>query len=262
MPRYAEYIFNGTNYVQVSGSEGSSLASRLVVTATGSASSLTLSSTFSDILSAAQSGVDVVIKYANYIYYLEYFNSSTIWFRKMDHLANMYDDDFEGLSIDRIVVTSDSAKIKNDIKVIPLVVTGHIVTDETPAEGTYVDTDTTLQSLNNTIDAKMPIEIRVDGSNGSITCFYFDEKDDQGRITFRNYMGTSSDSSFIYLNYRYLTPFSDNANGNLRCILSNHNTALPIIPPVTTSDSGKFLIVNSSGNWAAESVPNAEEIKF
>lgn len=258
MAKYEEYIFNGTNYIQVGGSEEGSVSSRLVVTATGSSNNLTLSSTFSDILSAAQSGVDVVIKYATMLYYLEYFNSSTISFRHSDTFANMNDDDFEGLIMYRIVVTSNSAKIETDTKETPLVVTGNIVTDETPAEGTYVDTDTTLQSLDNAINSKMPIEIRVTDSLGGITCFYFYEKDDHNNISFRKYMNISADSRFIYLTTYYLTSFSNNADGTLRCILTNRNTALPIIPPVTTADSGKFLRVNSLGNWAAETIPNAE----
>lgn len=258
MAKYAEYIFNGTNYVQVGGSEGGSVTCRLVVTATGASNNLTLSSTFSDILSAVQSGVDVVIKYASSIYYLDHFSSSIISFRLSDYFANMNDDDFEGLIMQRIVVTSNSAKVENDTKMIPLVVTGNIVTDETPADGTYVDTDTTLQSLNNAIASKMPVEIRVNEGNGTITCFYFYEKDHQDTITFRSYMDTAADSRFIYLTNFTITPFSDNADGTLRCIIRNYSTALPIIPPVTTADSGKFLRVNSSGKWAAETVPNAE----
>lgn len=262
MAKYAEYIFNGTNYIQVGGSEGGSVSSRLVVTATGPSNNLTLSSTFSDILSAAQSGVDVVINHQNRIFYLEFFNSSAIVFRKIDYIANMSDDDFEGLVMERIVVTSNSAKIETDTKITPLVVTGNIVTDETPAEGTYVDTDTTLQSLNNAVDSKMPVEIKVTDSHGAITCFYFYEKDDHNNISFRKYMNTSADSRFIYLTTYNLTSFSNNADGTLRCILRNSTTALPIIPPVTTSDSGKFLRVNSSGKWAAETLPNAEGSVF
>lgn len=258
MAKYAEYIFNGTNYVQVGGSEGGSVTCRLVVTATGPDNNLTLSSTFSDILSAIQSGIDVVIKYSDYIFYLEYFSSSTIWFRSSDAFANMNDNDFEGLIMQRIVVTSNSAKVESYTNQIPLVVTGNIVTDETPAEGTYVDTDTTLQSLNNAIASKMPVEIKVNESDGTITCFYFYEKDHQNTITFCSYMNIAADSRFIYLTNYTITPFSDNADGTLRCILRNRSTALPIIPPVTTADSGKFLRVNSSGKWAAETVPNAE----
>lgn len=260
MAKYAEYIFNGTNYVQVGGSEGGSVTSRLIVTATGLPNNLTLSSTFSDILSAIQSGIDVVIKYSDYISYLEYFNSSTIWFRQIDHFANMNDDGYEGVASTRIVVTSNSAKIAGDTKLIPLVVTANLVTDEVPAEGYYVDTDTTLQHLQDAIDSKMPIEIRVHDSNNAIDCFYFYEKDDHDNIEFRKYMDISADSR--YLTTYNLTPFSNNADGTLRCILSNRNTALPIIPSVTTADSGKFLRVSSSGNWAAETVPNAEEASF
>lgn len=258
MAKYAEYIFNGTNYIQV----GGSVASRLVVTATGSPTNITLSSTFSDILSAAQSGVDVVINQQNRIFYLEFFNSSKIVFRKTDYIANMNDNGFEGVGMERIVVTSNSAKFETDTKETPLVVTGNIVTDETPAEGTYVDTDTTLQHLHDAIASKMPIEIRVNEGDGTITCFHFYEKDHQGTITFRSYMDTAADSRFIYLTNFTITPFSDNADGTLRCIIRNYSTALPIIPPVTTVDSGKFLRVNSSGKWAAETVPNAEGSAF
>lgn len=260
MAKYAEYIFNGTNYVQVGGSEGGSVTSRLIVTATGLPNNLTLSSTFSDILSAIQSGIDVVIKYSDYIFYLEHFNSSTIWFRQIDHFANINDDGYEGVVSTGIVVTSDSAKIAGDTKLIPLVVTGNLVTDEVPAEGYYVDTDTTLQHLQDAIDSKMPIEIRVHDSNNAIDCFYFYAKDDHDNIEFRKYMDISADSR--YLTTYTITPFSNNADGTLRCILSNRNTALPIIPSVTTADSGKFLRVSSSGKWAAQAVPNAEEASF
>lgn len=262
MAKYAEYIFNGTNYVQVGGSEGGSVTSRLIVTATGLPNNLTLSSTFSDILSAIQSGIDVAIKYSDYIFYLERFNSSTIWFRQIDHFANMNDDGYEGVVSTGIVVTSDSAKIAGDTKLIPLVVTGNLVTDEVPAEGYYVDTDTTLQHLQDAIDSKMPIEIRVHDSNNAIDCFYFYEKDDHDNILFKKYMNISDNSGFIYLTTYTITPFSNNADGTLRCILSNRNTALPIIPSVTTTDSGKFLRVSSSGKWAAQAVPNAEEASF
>ena len=34
------------------------------------------------------------------------------------------------------------------------------------------------------------------------------------------------------------------------------------LPEVTTSDVGKFLRVSSSGNWIAETIPNAEEVSF
>ena len=35
-----------------------------------------------------------------------------------------------------------------------------------------------------------------------------------------------------------------------------------ITPSVTSSDAGKFLRVDSTGQWAAESVPSAEEVSF
>lgn len=261
MAKYAEYIFNGTNYVQVGGSEGGSVTSRLVVTATGTPNNLTLSSTFSDILSAIQLGVDVVIKYSDYMFYLEFFDSSKIWFRRSDSFANMDNDHFEGLVMQRIVVTSNSAKIAGDTKRIPLVVTGNLVTDEVPSTGYYVDTDTTLQHLKDAIDNKMPIEIRVHANNTETLCFYFYEKGDGDHITFYKYTSIY-DVEVISLTNFVLTPFSNNADGTLRCILRTQTTTLPSIPTVTTADSGKFLRVNSSGNWAAQAVPNAEEASF
>lgn len=262
MAKYAEYIFNGTNYIQVGGPEGGSVSSRLVVTATGPAHNLTLSSTFSDILSAIQSGVDVVINHESRIYYLEYCASSFISFRSSDSFLNMENEDVEAICSNKIYITSDSAKLIGDTKIIPLVVTGNVVTDVTVAGGTYIDTDTTLASLNSAIDAKIPIEIRVIDSAGAITCYYFYDRDDHNSITFRTHMEINSDSGFIYFLNGTVTPVSDNADGTLRCILRSHNTTLPIMPPVTTADSGKFLRVSSSGNWAAETVPNAEEASF
>lgn len=35
-----------------------------------------------------------------------------------------------------------------------------------------------------------------------------------------------------------------------------------LLPPVTTSDVGKFLRVSSTGEWVAESISNAEEASF
>lgn len=37
---------------------------------------------------------------------------------------------------------------------------------------------------------------------------------------------------------------------------------LKMLPPVTASDSGKFLTVNNSGQWVATTVPNAETTSF
>lgn len=34
------------------------------------------------------------------------------------------------------------------------------------------------------------------------------------------------------------------------------------LPVVSSSDAGKFLKVNDSGDWAAIAVPNAEEASF
>lgn len=40
------------------------------------------------------------------------------------------------------------------------------------------------------------------------------------------------------------------------------NFTIPDIPAVTGADAGKFLRVNSSGKWVAESIPDAEEVSF
>lgn len=34
------------------------------------------------------------------------------------------------------------------------------------------------------------------------------------------------------------------------------------LPEVTTADAGKFMRVSSTGKWAAEAIPNAEEATF
>lgn len=43
---------------------------------------------------------------------------------------------------------------------------------------------------------------------------------------------------------------------------TKHNFTIPDIPAVTGADAGKFLRVNSSGKWVAESVPDAEGVSF
>ena len=57
---------------------------------------------------------------------------------------------------------------------------------------------------------------------------------------------------------------------NIIAKLSAHNTSISahndirtkLPPSVTTEDAGKFMRVNSSGIWAAEAIPNAEEADF
>ena len=44
--------------------------------------------------------------------------------------------------------------------------------------------------------------------------------------------------------------------------ISNAVEAIKALPPVTSSDAGKFLRVSSAGTWAAENIPNAEEANF
>ena len=42
----------------------------------------------------------------------------------------------------------------------------------------------------------------------------------------------------------------------------NGNIAIVDLPAVTSEDSGKFLRVSSTGEWAAESISNAEGASF
>lgn len=253
MAKYEEYIFNGTNYIKV----GGSVASRLVVTATGTPTDLTLSSTFSDILSAIQSGVDVVISRSNDIYYLEYFNASKIAFRKMDYFYNAIDDDSESISMSRLVVTSDSAKFEYDSKNTPIILFGSVVTGEGIPNGYYVDINTTLTDLTYAVTIA-PIVIGVAVNQNEFTWFYLEGIDHTGDVYFTSLCTTRSDAKYDYIYWETLHPYKENTNGSLRCEVDYEELKFPIFPTVTTADSGKFLRVNSSGNWAAQTVPNAE----
>lgn len=55
-------------------------------------------------------------------------------------------------------------------------------------------------------------------------------------------------------------------DGNLYLVIGKNSVKLVTkaneLPSVTTEDAGKFLRVNTSGNWVAESIPNAEEASF
>lgn len=55
-------------------------------------------------------------------------------------------------------------------------------------------------------------------------------------------------------------------DGNLYLIIGENSVKLVTkpneLPSVTTEDAGKFLRVNTSGKWVAESIPNAEEASF
>ena len=249
MAKYEEYIFNGTNYIKV----GGSVASRLVVTATGTPASLTLSSTFSDILSAIQSGVDVVINRANTIYYLESFSSSTIIFRRMDDFFNAIDDDSESISMARIVVTSDSAKFEYDSKNTPIVLLGSVVTGESIPNGYYVDINTTLSDLTYAVSIA-PIVIGVEVNQGEFTWFYSEGIDHAGDVYFNGPFTILSDTKYNHIYWEKLHPYKENTDGSLRCEVDHEELKFPIFPNVTTADYGKFLRVNSLGHWAAETV--------
>ncbi len=249
MAKYEEYIFNGTNYIKV----GGSVASRLVVTATGSPTSLTLSSTFSDILSAIQSGVDVVINRSNAIYYLEYFDASKITFREMDSFLNAIDDDSESIQVTKIVVTSDSAKFEYDSKNTPIVLLGSVVTGEGIPNGYYVDINTTLSDLTYAVSIA-PIMIGVEVNQGEFTWFYSEGIDRDGDVYFNGSYTTRSDAKYDHIYWEKLHPYKENTDGSLRCEVNNYELKFPIFPTVSTADSGKFLRVNSLGHWAAEKV--------
>lgn len=64
-----------------------------------------------------------------------------------------------------------------------------------------------------------------------------------------------------------LVPVSMIASGAVKSVNNikpdkNGNIAIVDLPAVTSEDSGKFLRVSSTGEWAAESISNAEGASF
>lgn len=76
---------------------------------------------------------------------------------------------------------------------------------------------------------------------------------------------SSSNTLFIYtqINADSYTISITYGGGYEEIIHTINEKYLPtLLPPVTTSDAGKFLRVSSAGTWVAESIPNAEEASF
>lgn len=64
-----------------------------------------------------------------------------------------------------------------------------------------------------------------------------------------------------------LVPVSMIASGSVKSVNNikpdeNGNVTIIDLPSVTSEDSGKFLRVSSTGEWIAESISNAEGVRF
>ena len=48
----------------------------------------------------------------------------------------------------------------------------------------------------------------------------------------------------------------------LTLILAKRYADKHSLPPVTSSDAGKFAVVSEDGEWSAQAIPNAEDNEF